>query len=51
LLGGVESELRSTTFGVGFCFAAAFLRGLLERAQAPDFLENALRIQLIFEPL
>ncbi len=48
---GIESKLHSGALGVGPRLAAMLLRRRLERAQTADFLENALGIQLVFQPL
>jgi hypothetical protein len=47
----IKSELGSTALGVGFGFATMLLRRRLEGAQTADLLENALGIQLVFQPL
>jgi hypothetical protein len=47
----IEAEPGSTAFGVGFGLAPALLRRCLKRSQAPNFLEDALGIQLVFESL
>jgi hypothetical protein len=51
LLTRIEAELGSTSFGVGFRFAAVLLRRGLEGAQTADLLEDALGIQLVLQPL
>src|SRR5204863_2080095 len=50
-LGWIEAELRPAAFRVRLGFAAALLVGRLERAQAPDFLQNSLGIQLVLQAL
>ena len=47
---GIESKLHSGALGVGSRLAAMLLRRRLERAQTADFLENALGVQLVFQP-
>lgn len=47
---GIESKLHSGALGVGSRLAAMLLRRRFEGAQAADFLENALGIQLVFQP-
>ncbi len=46
----MESKLHSGALGVRSRLAAMLLRRRLERAQTADFLENALGVQLVFQP-
>src|SRR6185437_924933 len=46
----IESKLHSGAFGIGSRLPAMLLRRRLKRAQTADFLENALGIQLVFQP-
>jgi len=48
---GIEAELNAATLGVRSGLAAMFLRRRLEGAQTADLIENALRVELAFEPL
>jgi hypothetical protein len=48
---GIEAELDPAALGVGSGFAAMLLRRRLEGAQTADLLENALCVELAFEPL
>jgi hypothetical protein len=47
----IEPKLRSASLGVGFGFTPTLLIWCLKRAQAPHFIEDALRVQLAFQPL
>jgi hypothetical protein len=47
----IETKLRPASLGVRLHFAAVLLRRGFESAQTAHFLENALGIQLILQPL
>ena len=48
---GVETEFGPTAFGVSLGFSATLLRGSFKGPEAPHFIEDALRVELAFQPL